>query len=363
MKNLFLSSIVLISLVCLSGCGAKSDATKTSANTDNVQQKDASKIFVTLLEVELRDPSDSIRLVGASSSPNLIELSTDMAGLIKSIPVDEGKEVIEGDVIAYLDNTLILAELNTLETQLSLARVAFEKQKRLYKQNVSTEIQYLEAKNNKEVLESSIASLETRLGKNKVIAPISGMVDKVYATVGNVASPGFPIARIVNFDTMEVTMDIPETYINEVGVGDNMTVVFPALNLRREAKVHYISQVINSINRTITILLRVDNEDNLLKHNMLAEVYMDQYTGGPSIFIPEQLIQYQGDQPFVYTTTPIAGDTTGSYEVKKQEITIDGSSIGGLRKVRQGISVGDFVVNENYRGVDEGDRVYISHHH
>ena len=358
MKNIFLYSTVLISLVGLLGCGAKSDAPM-----DNVEPKDASKIFVTLLEVELRDPSDSVRLVGASSSPNLIELSTDMAGLIKSIPVDEGEKVQVGDVIAYLDNTLIQAELNTLETQLSLAKVAFQKQKRLYNQNVSTEIQYLEAKNNKEVLESSIASLQTRLEKNEVISPISGMVDKVYATVGNVASPGFPIARIVNFDTMEVTMDIPETYINEVGVGDNMTVVFPALNLRREAKVHYISQVINSINRTITILLRVDNEDNLLKHNMLAEVYMDQYTGGPGIFIPEQLIQYQGDQPFVYTATPIAGDTTGSYEVKKQEITIDGNPIGGLRKVWQGISVGDFVVNENYRGVDEGDRVYISHHH
>ena len=81
---------------------------------DNVEPKDASKIFVTLLEVELRDPSDSVRLVGASSSPNLIELSTDMAGLIKSIPVDEGESQV-GDVIAYLDNTLIQAELNTLK--------------------------------------------------------------------------------------------------------------------------------------------------------------------------------------------------------------------------------------------------------
>ena len=125
---------------------------------------DASKTFITLIEVALTDPSDSV-ISWASSSPNIIELSTDMAGLIKSISVDEGERVRKGQSIANLDNSLIRAEINTLETQLNLAQVAFEKQERLYNQDVTTEIQYLEAKNNKEVLESSIASLKTRIGK------------------------------------------------------------------------------------------------------------------------------------------------------------------------------------------------------
>ena len=67
-----------------------------------------------------------------------------MAGMIESITVDEGKKVRKGQAIAQLDNALILAEINTLETQLNLAEIAFEKQERLYNQDVSTEIQYLE---------------------------------------------------------------------------------------------------------------------------------------------------------------------------------------------------------------------------
>ena len=351
---------IVLCLIGFIGCGQDKGADKSQEGTSqNEVALDASKIFVTLIEVELTDPSDSVRLVGASSSPNIIELSTDMAGLIKSISVDEGQKVRRGQTIANLDNSLIRAEINTLETQLNLAQVAFEKQERLYNQDVTTEIQYLEAKNNKEVLESSIASLRTRIGKNKVTTPISGVVDKVYATIGNVASPGFPIARIVNFTEMEVAMDIPETYISQVKEGDTMAVYFPTIDLERIAIVGYMSQVINPTNRTVNVLLKVENEDNLIKHNMLAEIRMNQYAKGPSLFVPEQLVQQENDEYFIYLANALEDDTSSGYEVIKQGVLL-GVSLGGLREIREGLSVGDFVISENYRGVDEGDRVYLS---
>ena len=350
-------------VVCLIGCiGCSQNKGTSNPQEDASEQRvalDASKIFVTLIDVALTDPSDSVRLVGASSSPNIIELSTDMAGMIESITVDEGKKVRKGQAIAQLDNALILAEINTLETQLNLAEIAFEKQERLYNQDVSTEIQYLEAKNNKEVLEASIASLKTRLGKNKVTTPISGVVDKVYATVGNVASPGFPIARIVNFSEMEVAMDIPETYISQVKQGDTMAVYFPTIDLERIAMVEYMSQVINPTNRTVNVLLKVDNQDNVIKHNMLAEIRMNQYSKGPNLFVPEQLVQQENQEYFIYLANPLEGDSSGGYSVTKQAV-LPGVSLGGLREIREGLSVGDLVISENYRGVDEGDIVYLS---
>lgn len=360
MKTYIVYPIVLCLIIGFVGCGQKKESDKQREDdSQSVITLDASKIFVTFIEVELTDPSDSVRLIGASSSPNIIELSTDMAGLIKSIAVDEGMMVRKGQSIAHLDNSLIQAEINTLETQMNLAQVAFEKQERLYNQDVSTEIQYLEAKNNKEVLESSIASLKTRQGKNKVTTPISGVVDKVYATVGNVASPGFPIARIVNFAEMEVAMDIPETYISQVQVGDTMVVYFPTIDLERIAIVEYMSQVINPTNRTINVLLKVDNEDNQIKHNMLAEIHMDQYSKGPSFFVPEQLVQQENQEHYIYLANPLDDDTVGGYEVTRQGVML-GVSLGGLREIRDGLSIGDLVISENYRGVDEGDIVYLS---
>jgi membrane fusion protein (multidrug efflux system) len=73
---------------------------------------------------------------------------------------------------------------------LSLANTVFEKQEALWKQQIGTEIQYLQAKNNKESLERRMSTINAQIGQSTVTAPIAGVVDQVNVKVGQSAAPG-----------------------------------------------------------------------------------------------------------------------------------------------------------------------------
>ena len=114
-------------------------------------------------------------------------------------------------------------------------------------------------------------------------------------------------------------MDMLETYISQVKQG-TMAVYFPTIDLERIAMVEYMSQVINPTNRTVNVLLKVDNQDNVIKHNMLAEIRMNQYSKGPNLFVPEQLVQQENQEYFIYLANPLEGDSSGGYSVTKQAV-------------------------------------------
>ena len=89
-------------------------------------------------------------------------------------------------------------QIAELETQLELANDLYNRQKRLWDQEIGSEVQYLQAKNNKERLEKSLESIKLQLSKADVSAPISGVVEMLIVNAGEIAAPGAPIAQILN---------------------------------------------------------------------------------------------------------------------------------------------------------------------
>ncbi|MDQ3292724.1 MAG: biotin/lipoyl-binding protein, partial [Bacteroidota bacterium] len=88
-----------------------------------------------------------------------VSVSPKVPGVLTSVRVKTGDRVSKGQVLATIDATLVEQGIAELETSLELARTVFEKQQRLWDQKIGTEIQYLQAKNNKEALERRMATL------------------------------------------------------------------------------------------------------------------------------------------------------------------------------------------------------------
>jgi multidrug efflux pump subunit AcrA (membrane-fusion protein) len=84
--------------------------------------------------------------------------------------------VKKGQLIAELDDAVIQKSLAELEGQLAVATDLYNRQESLWKQNIGSEVQYIQAKNNKESLERSIATLKENWGTTKIYAPTSGTV-------------------------------------------------------------------------------------------------------------------------------------------------------------------------------------------
>jgi len=316
--------------------------------------KEVKKQKVTTLTVEEKPFEAFVEVQGTSQAENAVNIMTDMGGLVKAIYVDEGQYVHKGKTLIQLDNSIVRSQLDELNTSLVLAKDVFEKRERLWKKNIGSEIEYLQAKNQYNSLLKKKNTLNTTLAKSTIKAPISGTVDIVYLKVGELASPGYPAVNVVNLKNMEVKVSVPENYLGKIKKGDKVDVFFPSINKEVVAKVKSVSQSINPNNRTFTAVASIPNKDKLLKPNLLAKIKIKSDEKEKAITIPTNLLQKSAQGFYVYVVSEKDGKTIA------KEVPVEiGESYNGKIIITKGLSPNDKLINEGYRDVLDGDLLEI----
>ena len=259
---------------------------------------------VTAIKAEVKAFNHYIEVQGTVKADQTIELHAEMGGTVSAILVKEGQKVTKGQVLATLDSEVIDNSVLQLETQLALATTTFERQARLWKQNIGSEIQYLQAKAQKEGLENSMKSMKAQARKMKIIAPFSGVIDQIFAKTGELTSPQMPFLRLVNLNTVYVESEITETYLKAIKKGTEVLLNFRSIGTTLEASISQVGNFINPNNRSFKTRIDLENPNNELKANLLADIKINDFKA-TGIVIPSRLVQKDSnDQTFVYTIEP-----------------------------------------------------------
>src|SRR5690606_22348548 len=170
------------------------------------------KTLVTVLPAKVDTFKHYFEVYGSVDVKRNALLVAESPGNVKSIRVKDGDRVSAGQVILELDDDLLQKNLAEINTNYDLAKSLFERQDRLWKENIGSEVQYLEAKNRMESLENSRATLQEQLNKTTIRAPFSGVVDEVMIKVGEMAGVGVPVARILDLSEFHIEAEVPENY-------------------------------------------------------------------------------------------------------------------------------------------------------
>ena len=258
----------------------------TAVNTLKAQRK----LFQHFIEVQ-----------GTVEAEQSVELYPESSGSITNIFVEEGQSVYKGQTLIQIDNSILKTNMAELQTQLELASTTYERQKRLWDQNIGSEIQFLQSKAKKEGLENSIESLKAQAKKLKISAPFSGTVDEVFSKIGGLATPMTPAIRLVNLKQVHVESEVTETYLKYIQKGTEVELFFPTIGKNISTKVSQVGNYINPNNRSFKIRIKVNNPNSELKANLLADLKINDFKQN-GIVIPTKLIQKDrmGDS-FVYT--------------------------------------------------------------
>lgn len=232
-----------------------------------------------------------IETPGRVTADEIVNVSSETGGRIISLNVREGQYVNKGQLIAVTDMTTAENQIEELKTSLDLATTVYEKQKRLWDQNIGSELQYLEAKNNKERLERSMTTLRSTTGKKNIYAPASGVVDREYMSQGEMASPGMPIVQILNTGKLKIVADLQESLLGSIKQGDMVEVYFPSLDKTIKKKVSMIGRTIDPANRTFKIEMNTGSMSGTLKPNLMAQIRMNDFTEKSAIVVPLGIIQ------------------------------------------------------------------------
>ncbi len=280
-----------------------------------------------------------------------VGISPQAPGKLEKILVTVGQTVKKGQLLASLDDAVLQQQLKQMETNLGFLTDVYNKQKRLWDQNVGSEVQYLSAKNNKESMEHQIATLKNQIATMHVTSPIDGTIEDISVKEGQVVSPGLPIIRVVNFSKLKVVADLSEAYSNKVNVGDNVRIFFPDLNKEVDAKVSFASRYINPVNRSFSVEADLTSPIPNLKVNMVAVMRINDYSNPEAIVLPVNLIQSDRDQQVVYVVENNPGN-------KAQRVVVTpGISYDGMIEIKNGLTPGEKVITVGYQGLEDGQSI------
>ncbi len=314
-------------------------------------ENNGSAIPVTIHTVAVGPFRHMISVKGTVDSRSTVDVAPQAGGRIVAIHVANGQSVSKGQLLLELDAEVVKRGIDEVQTQLEFATTLYDKQKRIYDKQAGSEIQYLQAKNNKESLERRLESLREQLALARITAPTSGTVDNLTHATGEMAMPGMPLLTIVNTSDMRVVADLAEPYISTVNVGDAATVSFGDIDHSITTTVGIVARTVNSVNRTFRVEIPIRPVPPLLRPNTTADVLLNDQTIDNTIGIPLAAILREGAVQYVWVL-----DTAGV--AHRREITT-GLVSGAEVQVTSGLEAGDRVVVRGNQDVADGQNVRV----
>jgi membrane fusion protein, multidrug efflux system len=330
--------------------------------------------LVSVAPVTKQDFVHYIELQGRVEAKNTAYVAPNgMGGQVKAVYVTEGQTVRKGQPLLKLDDVLARQQLAAaeqgvagLESQAKLTQSVYERQQNLWKQNIGSEVQVLQAKTAAEAAaaqlnaaRSGVSQAREMLANTTVVAEITGTIDRLNVRVGEIFSgaggDGKPQITIVNTSDLKAYVLVPENYLARVRVGAPIQVVLPELNNRViSTKVSVASKLIDPTTRSFyaEAKLPVDKD---LRPNQAAVVKIEDYKTANAVTVPINVVQSDEKGKFLYITDTVNGKT-----VARRRVVIAGEAYGGMMEIKSGLQGNEQIITEGYQTVYDGQAISIA---
>jgi membrane fusion protein, multidrug efflux system len=298
----------------------------------------SSQAFNSFVEVQAQITGDE-NVLATSQAP----------GVVRRIHVQPGQRVGRGQTLATLDASAIEQQVRAQEAQLSLVRQLYDKQQKLWAQNIGTQVQLLQAKAQ---YESALAQKQALLAQRAMYtikSPITGVVDEVKLKEGDMAAPGQNGIRVVSKDKLKAQASLGENYLGKVKQGDAVTLIFPEANQTIQTKLTYVAQSVDPVARAFNVEVRLPANANL-HPNMSCKMKIANYANNAALVIPVAVIQKTNEGDIVYVADG---------KKAKAVSVITGRNSNGMVEILGGLNAGDKVITAGFEDLDNGEAISI----
>ena len=314
--------------------------------------KELHKIPVRIETLQPRQFNHYILSSGILEAEDIAYMRPEVPAQIKTIHVKEGQRVKKGDLLVSLNSNVISNSINEIKSNLELATNVYNKQKNLWDQKIGSEVEYLQAKTQKESLESSLAAQQAQLDLYYVRAPFSGIIDDLIAKEGELSSPSSILLQLVNLSKMKINADVSEIYLPSIQARDTVKVNFPTYpDLQIYCPIKRTGNVIHPDNRTFNVQITLNNKDEKLKPNMVATLEINDYSIENALIVPSTIIKNDITGKFLFIVNK---------EGNAQKVYVEtGRSYMDKTVITSGLSSGNKVIVEGFNTVSNNAPVEI----
>ncbi len=284
------------------------------------------------LESKERLANAKTALARAQSRRDVLSADTDVKQAEIDLPVRDLRE-----------SETLLAQAQAQQIRANQKRDVLEAEAALKRAEAELEAAKSNLNLSKTIYETRLQQLGTlgnSEGKVVITAPISGVVSERKITLGqSVDDAGLPLMKIQDNSQVWATANLYEKDIAQIQLGQNIRLKVASLpNRVFEGRVAQISPFVEGETRVISVRAELENQDNLLKPGMFAELeLMTEKTANPVISIPENAIVEANHQNLVYVQN--------GQDFTPVEVTI-GQQFAAQVEITQGLFEGDQIVTE-----------------
>ena len=284
-------------------------------------------------------------------------VSPHIDGRVVSVRADLGQSVQRGSTLAVLESPEIgqmRGDLERASANSDIARRNYEREKRLFEQQITPQKEMLEAEAAYRTAEADRRSAIARLGSIGasgaghgsgasfgLVAPVSGTVVERNASPGQTVGPSVNLFTVADLRSLWITVDIYEGDLARVRQGAPAVVTVPAFaNEKFSGRVTYAGGVIDPDSRTFKVRVEVPNVGLRLRPEMFAQVRIPTVASAPElghVSIPEAAVQEINGASVVFVSSTQAGKYTA------RKVTLGAKPSEGVVAITSGLSQGERV--------------------
>ncbi len=243
-----------------------------------------------------------IKAIGFIEPNQGVNISTEVAGIIKSIDFKNGAKVERNTTLITLDSSVQQAQLKALEVQLPAIRDDYLRLKKLYKERSVSEQSLETAESQYQAALANVEELKAVIKQRIVKAPFNGVLGIRNVNLGQFISSGTNIVRLEDLSVMRVRFGVQQSQIGKINIGQTISLkveTFP--NEEFKGQINAIEPTVSSETGLVMVQAELPNNQKTLRGGMFAEVNIALDSLEKQFVVPQTAIAFAlyGNSVFV----------------------------------------------------------------
>lgn len=351
----FIKPIIAILVIgAITFWGFKTLANNKAIIDEKAQEKEEviTEIPVRIALVEKLAVDNSLSLTGNFQARKEISIIAEGQGRLSNLSIQEGQRISNGQIVAKIDDTGIQSQLATANASLEKAKKDVERFERLVKAGAVSQLQYEEVKLGMENAKTNVTAIEQQLKYTSVRSPMTGIVKELKVEEGSFATPGAPIATVVDVSRLKMVVKVLETEIVKIKKGQKVAIkteVYPDHVFNGQVSLISIQA---DESRKYEVEIELINDQNFpLKAGMYGVVNIDpgketEY----ALFVPRKSIEGSVKNPQIYVVK------NGVVDLKPVKV---GEIVEDKVEIIEGLAEGEQVVTTGQINLENGKKVKV----
>ena len=317
-------------------------------------------VVVTAMKVAKQEWQPQLNAVGSLRAVRGVDVTTEIAGLVREIRFKSGDEIKSGAVLIQLNADSDLAQLASLKAAADLAQTTLTRDRMQLAAEAISQAQVDSDEADLKSKRAQAASQQATIDKKTIRAPFSGRLGITLVNPGQYLNPGDKVVTLQTIDPIFIDFNLPQQQISGVSLGQPVTVLSDAyLGQPFSGKVTAIDAKVDTATRNVQIEATVANPKRLLLPGMFGRAAVDSGEKKIYLTLPQTAITYNPYGATVFITAD-KKDAKGNPEVQAQQVFITpGPTRGDQVAILKGVSEGATVVTSGQLKLKNGTPLRI----